>query len=452
MVPSHRIFRMPLLAALLGAATALGQPPLSPPGPISSVLPDNPEDPLPALLEEARRNHPGLRASRLEASAEESEGRAAAAWMAPEVGVEFWHAPLSAFPNPVEDQEEVAYFVEQRIPWPGKNAALARPARRRAEAAEARSRALETKVRREVQEAYLELYLLDARRRINSDNQSLVRRLVESARKQYEVGLGSQGDVLKAHTELASLSLKAAEIAEGRENALGRLNALLDRAPETAFTPPETLHPAAPRLTFDKVLALARERHPVLRAAAADVLVREAEAAAMGKELWPDIRLKGAYKDLRTEPLHGGEPEDGWSVMVGVDLPFAPWSAPRYRGGYRSAGTRAEMARLERKQEENAVAAAIRAALASLRAAEEGLELSRAALVPHAEQALQSVQAAYHGGKSGYMELMDAYSTAIEAREGEQEAVVKLLRGRADLEAATGMTIDELALALGGGL
>lgn len=417
---------------------------------VSAPRPVVAADPLPALVAEALRNNPALKAMRLDAAMFREESRGAAALMPPRVGVEFTQAPLASFPDPLKDQAGIDWFAEQAFPFPGKRAARRRPAERRAEAGEAKAKAMETLLAREVAEAYLDLYSLDARRRINLDNQALVRRFIEVARKQYEVGMGGQADVLRAHSELAALSLSAVELEEEREAALGRMNALLDRPSGRAFTPPERILPVAARLSFDKVLALARSRHPDLAAAEAEIRAREAEAAAARRAAWPDLMVRGMYQDMREPPTHGAEAEDGWGVMLGIDLPFAFWSAPEYRAGYRTADVRAEQARLERRDRENRLAAEVGAALARIRAASEGLETARAALVPHAEQALRSVQAAYHAGKSSFMDLMDAYRMSIEARERELTAVVKVARSRADLEAATGMEFDALARAAGG--
>ena len=446
------------LAALFAIAPAQ---PANPPGPApagqgpggpGSAAGEGPGgDPLPELLAEARRNNPSLKSARLDAEVDREEGRGGTALRPPEAGVEFYHAPLASFPNPVKDQVEIDYFLQQSLPFPGKRGAAGRPALRRAEAAEARAKAMEIGIAREVKEAYLELYRLDALRRINGDNQGLVRRFVEIARKQYELGLGGQGDILRAHAELASLSNDAVGLLENRESALGRLNALLDRAPDSSFTPPANLRPRSANLPFDRVLALAQARHPALAALDADVRVREAEAAAAGKEYLPDLMVRGTYKDVREPPIHGGKAEDGWAVMVGMDMPFAFWSAPRYRAGYRTAGILAEKARLERRAGSNRLAAEIRTAMARMRAAAEMLDLARSAMLPHADQALQSIQSSYTSGKASFMDLMDAYRMSIEAREDELAAVVKVVGSRADLESAVGMDMDGIAQAIGGG-
>lgn len=435
-IRNHTVVSVLALAAMAG--TGIGSPP-------ADSLQDM-GDPLPGLVAEARKNNPELRAARLDASIAREEGRGAGALMPPQLGVEFFNAPISSFPNPLKEQMEIDYSVQQAFPFPGKRRALAKPALERAGAGEAMALALENRIVREVKEAYYSIYLAEARLRINAENQDLLRRYVEIARKQYEQGLGGQAEILMAHTELARLAGTAAELREGREEALGRLNALLDREPGTAFAAPASLATEVADLSFERVLALAERGHPDLKAGDAAVAVGEAEVAAAGKEFLPDIMVRGMYKHMLEPPLHGPQ-EDGWSVMVGVDLPIAPWSAPRYRGDYRAAEARLERSRLERKAAANALASGIRSALARLESAAERLELARTALVPHAGQALRSMQAAYDNGKAGFMDLLTAQRAALEAREEEQQALVRVLRGRAVLEAAAGMDYGDLAAA-----
>jgi hypothetical protein len=48
------------------------------------------------------------------------------------------------------------------------------------------------------------------------------------------------------------------------------------------------------------------------------------------------------------------------------------------------------------------------------------------------------------------MGLLAAYRAAIAARESEQEALVRLMRGRADVEAAVGLDFEVIAGAVAG--
>ena len=76
------------------------------------------------LVEKALSHHPALAAAHLSADAAHANGKHHAAWEAPEIGVEFYQAPVSSFPNPLKDQREIDYSVSQVIPFPGKLSAM----------------------------------------------------------------------------------------------------------------------------------------------------------------------------------------------------------------------------------------------------------------------------------------------------------------------------------------
>ena len=149
--------------------------------------------------------NPSLQAARLQAEADHAGAAGAGAWQPPRVGVEFFQTPVSSFPNPIRGQMETDYFVEQSIPFPGKRGARAEAERWRARAGDGLAGAVEDGIVRDVKTAYYNLCLIDARGRINAESQVLVLRLIETARKQYEVGLGRQADILRAQAELSAL-------------------------------------------------------------------------------------------------------------------------------------------------------------------------------------------------------------------------------------------------------
>ena len=76
---------------------------------------------LDSLVQEARRNNPEIQAAGYQSRAAWSRVRQTTAWEPPQIGVEFYQAPVASFPNPVKDQMEYDYFIEQMIPFPGKD-------------------------------------------------------------------------------------------------------------------------------------------------------------------------------------------------------------------------------------------------------------------------------------------------------------------------------------------
>jgi outer membrane protein TolC len=401
---------------------------------------------LSGLIREALGKNPSLRSARLDSDAALESARGEKAWDAPKAGVEFFETPLSSFPNPLRNQKEIDYFLEQSFPFPGKRGARAEAERLRGKSGAGRAKAMEDALVRDVKSAYYGIGLIDARLRSNEGSQALVRRLIESARKQYEVGLGRQADILRAQTELSALENEALSLREARIAAVGELNILLDRPADREFGITDTIAPEPVKWSYGRLKALAEERHPALKALDMERAMRGAEADAARKEYFPDLMVKGAYKSMEgpAEGIHGSNPEDAWSLMLAVEIPVAPWSSAKYNAGYRIAKVNMEKAERDRRQAANRVDADLRAALARADAAWRQWKLAGDALVPQSEQALNSSLSAYQTGKGEFMGLLDAYRAALSARLEKDMAAAKSLQSRAELERAVGMDLDSI--------
>lgn len=405
---------------------------------------------LDSLVREALEKNPSLQAARLEAEAAHANVGQRRAWDPPLIGVEFMETPLASFPNPVRNRRETDYFVQQSIPFPGKRGTMAEAERWRGRAGGERARALARVVVRDVKNAWYGLCLADARLRSNAESREAAQRMIGAARKQYEVGLGRQADILRAQTELTVLRSEALSLEEERQAMAGDLNSLLDRPADGEFPATEELRPAPVRWTFAELKPWAEARHPGLKALDAERSMRDAEVGAARKEFLPDFMVKGAYNAMgdAAEVPHGASaPEDAWSLMIGVEVPVAPWSAPKYRAGYRIAKLNRDRTGRERKAAANRVDEEVRAALAGTVTAWRQWELAGDALLPQAEQALQSTLSAYQTGDGGFQELIDAYRRALAARLERHMAAARVMQGRADLERAVGMDLDSIPAA-----
>lgn len=440
-----------LLAALSAPAPVQGQRPME--GPLEKTVsadtarfPPESHDALDALISEALRNNRGLKAaeSRVEAL-RSAPGRA---WHLepPEIAVEFFQAPIPSFPNPLEDQMEVDYSLQQSFPFPGKIASRMAAGRSGTRVGEAEAEAARRRVIREVKTRYYELYLLDRRLEFNRDDQALMNRLIDIARRQYEVGMGRQTDILRAQTELTRLKTDSIALAQGRRAMEGMLNALLDRRTSRPVRVADTLRPARIDWEPDQLILVLREHHPGLKAMRASVEMRKAERAMAGREFFPDIMVRGAYKDMLAPPpgLHAGAPGDAWSIMVGMDLPLAFWSAPAYKAGAAQSRAALSQARHEYSDAENMASARAQEALLKARSSAELARLSRSAFLPQAQQALESSLAAYQGGRGEFLGLLDAYRMRLMARQDVETALMQLMVSQAELEEAIGLGLDEI--------
>ncbi len=366
----------------------------------------------------------------------------------PELGVEFYQGPARDFPNPLKNQQEIDYSIEQAFPFPGTLAARIRVEHGHAEAAEGELEALRRKTARDVKAGYYAAWLADRRLEINARNRSLLERVVVIARKRYEVGLGTQSDILRAQAEATRLRMDSADAEQERAAALAGMNALLDRDPDAPIRVADSLQPRQEEIPYARVAAAIGSAHPDLKAKSAEIRMRQAEGDLARRGFWPQLKVGAAYKDMLAMPpgTHGGSLRDYWSLGFTMDMPAALWSLPRARAGAEQARQRVEQARADLASVRASSLARARAVSERVRALRERLRLAREALLPQARQAHASALAAYQGGQGDFASVLEASRAVLAAEDGAAADLAALLLGQADLEEAAGMDWEALAL------
>ncbi len=394
-------------------------------------------DSLSSLVAEALQNNPALKAAAFQVGAARLSPDQVWYLEPPEFDVDFFRTPIHSFPNPVENGTEVDYSMQQTFPFPGKISSRIQAGNQRVGMSEAELASLQWKIIREVKNGYYRLYLLDRRLEINRDDQALLNEFVAIARKRYEVGTGNLADILRAQTELITLQTDHFTLTQTRRSDEARLNALLNRKTDRPFPPVGALNPDSADWTLPQIRPLIEEYHPELRRLKAEAEMRAAEQAVTAKDFYPDFMVKATYMDMN----HAA---DFWSLMVGMNLPLAFWSAPKYRAGYGQSVANLNQAKAEEADLANLLAANAQDALLQTGSDWNLVQVSKHVLIPQAEEALQSALSAYQDGKTEFLNLLDAYRALNQAKLDGETAVMELFAGQAELEQAVGLSLDEI--------
>lgn len=399
---------------------------------------------LNGIIDDALKNNPSLKAAGNKIDAAKASVRYAKSLDPPQIAVEFYQAPVSAFPNLFKDQMEYDYSIQQMFPFPGKLGVMAKAEQKRTEMLDADLRTQEQSIIRNVKSLYFDLYLKYRQLEINHETRMLVREFVDIARKQYELGMGKQSDILRAQTELSSLGNDSIVLVQQRKSMEGMLNALCNRpvTVEIGFIP--EIDPALPDYDLSTLLDVAEKNRPELRSMQSGVEMQKAERLASGKEYLPDFMVRGTYKQMTSAP-------DDWSLMVGATVPIAPWSL-----GKNSAGTTRGDANIKATQGEvdnmkNMIASEVNDALLKVRSSGERLKLSKESAIPQAQQTLTSAMAAYKTGKEEFLMLIDIQRMIAMAKLDYHMAVMNLLDSQSQLERAVGLSMEEIGQSLKGG-
>jgi cobalt-zinc-cadmium efflux system outer membrane protein len=394
---------------------------------------------LDSLVAEALRNNPQLRAARNKASASLTRVDQITSWESPQIGVEFYQTPIKSFPNPVKDWMENDYFIQQMIPFPGKLSAMGRAAENQAAMTEQEYRALQRKIIRDLKSAYFELYLVQRKIGVNAETQDLLRSFVIIARKQYEVAMGKQADVLRAQTELSTLVNAGISLDKEKRVIESMINTFLSRPPASPLGQVPDIEGDIPQWTFDQVEPLALENRAELKAMNYSIEMNKAEVTSAKREYLPDFMTKLSYKDMAKTK------DDFWSFMVGVTIPLAPWSSGKYTSKTEETELNVKMAEDEYTSMKNMVLFDVQQALVNVQTNRNLVLLYKNTVIPQAEQTLQSTTTSYQTGKTEFLMLIDAYRMVLMSRLDYYMAVMNYMSSQAQLEQAVGLDLSDIS-------
>jgi outer membrane protein TolC len=387
------------------------------------------------LEADVRANNPSLKSAAHRVESAHAMVSARASLDPPQVGVELYQAPVSHFPNPFNEQKEVDYSITQTIPFPGKLSLMANAEKSRAQVTFTEKSTLEREIIRDAKMKFAELYLTCRKLDVNAEMQDVVKNLIAVAQKQYELGIGKQSDILRAQTELYTLSSERIGLNQEIVSANAML-AMLRNTPEklSADSIPEIIPESVP-YADTILLKLAEQKRPELLATKATVDMRDLEQKTAAREVYPDFMIRGMYKQMIGMP-------DDWSLMLGVSLPVAPWSIAKYSSGVSRAKADALDAQEQLAATRNLVIAQVRDALAKVNASRDQANLYRNTILPQAQQTLQSALSSYMTGKEDFVSLIDAQRMLLSAKLEYHKAITQQIESIVLLEWAVGESLS----------
>ena len=394
---------------------------------------------LDGLVKEALENNPQLRAARHQTAAARTRVDQVTSWDAPQVGIEFFQTPAQSFPNPLKNQMEMDYFIQQMFPFPGKLSDMGKAAENNANMMDQGYNALERKVLRELKSSYFELYLVQRKIQINAENQDLMRRFVDIALKQYEVGMGKQPDILRAQTELSTLINDGLNLQKERAVIESMINTILSRPANAPLGFVPEIEKDIPRWTFEQIRPLALESRPELKAMNFNIEMNKSELSLSKKEYFPDLMLRFMYKDMAMTK------NDFWSAMLGISIPLTPWSSGKYTSKTDENALNVRKAEEDLTAMKNMTLFEVQDALVKVQTNQNLVLLYKNTVIPQAEQTLQSTVAAYQTGKTEFLMLIDAYRMLLMAKLDYYMSVMSHMASQAQLEQAVGMDISEIS-------
>lgn len=360
---------------------------------------------LEQALAEALALNPDLAAVEARATALGEMSAQAGALPDPSLSLSIDNLPVDSFSLSQEDMTQIRISVIQALPYPGKLALRSQAEDHEAGAANAEAKERRLQLARDVKTVWWNLFYLDRALDVIARNQDLLRQLISVAETRYQVGQGSQQDILLAQLEMSRLRDRAVSIRNMQENEMVRLNALLTRPALTAIKLPGSVDEDLPLLmSADDLQERAWASRPALAAQIKRAEAARSRADLAKKDYAPDFTVGAAYGLRKGNAPDGSSRSDLGSIMFSMSLPLY-------------AGVKQDRAVDQRKAEwmqqnhrlhdyRNQVASEVHQARSDYQRASEQVQLYRQEVIPQASQAVDAVLASYQVGKADFPSLI----------------------------------------------
>ena len=342
--------------------------------------------------------------------------------------------------------QERMLSISQGIPGLGKRAAKRQLASMGAAVRDELYSAARADVVLGVKHAYYDLGYLDRALAASREDEALLDHFEEISRRRYAQGFGLQADALRLQARITRAVHRRYQLLGQRVDLEAALNSLRDVPPDTAII--KVKLPRLPKLELrrESLAAIGQWARPEVKAAFRGIeetekllhlaRIRHRPDFSVGLN-WGNVRARGTELAGLAIPGNG---KDSYSVAVGLSLPLF---RSKYDAGIREASERLSAARFTYRDSVSVMEAEIRSISFRIETIERQLRLFESTLVPQAEQALQSTEAAYSNGSTDVTGLLEIQRTLLDVQLGLARLHADHLKAVADLERVIGSAVPE---------
>ena len=420
-----------LVPALVLLAPALAQAPLPEATPTDPVLA--------ALLREAMEEHPDL--WKAEAAVKMEEERVPQAGVLPDPSLSLGLQNDGFQKLQIGRMETSFYSVAftQPLPWPGKRTLRREVAALGVALSEATQARVRLSVEADVRRGYAALLLIRSQQTLQTQQAVFLEQAEQLARTRYEVGQGSQGDLLRAQLERTRLQQATWALAADEQAVVAGLNRLRQHEPAEPIATQRTLAelPEPTQLTPEAV----EGRSPELAAARSSVKQSEKQVELAKLDRRPDFAVTAGL-------MPRGSFDPMWQVGVSISLPIyghqkQQRAMAEHEHHRRSQGAEVDSVRtlLRQRTEER---------MLQIQLLRRTRDLYREGLLVQSEASFRSVLAQYEAGRASFLGALEALNGWVGDQGAYLQTLAQLQAQHIALgEAALGTTVPVAGGALG---
>lgn len=391
---------------------------------------------LEVLIDSALAKNPGLKVLSHRLAAFEARVPQAGALEDPVLALDLRNVPTSSLDFDSTQMSGKQLTVSQRIPLPGLLRAKEQAAEYAAGAAREVLADRTGTIVNLVKQEYYALAFLDRAVEVTEKNRALLRDLVRIAQKKYVVGGGLQHDVLKAQVSLSALRDRLIRLNTKRRLAEARLNRVLNRPMETAVPPPGKVTPTPFRLSVEDVQRLALAHRPLMKEIDHTISRWTATEQAAQRSGRPELTFRLGYLQrahVEPDPVNGS---DFLSFGVSMNLPI--FNGRKRNNQVAEARANIRMAEAQKEDVSREIQFRVQEICLKIDQHWKEAELFRSAILPQAQQSLESAMAGYQVDKVDFLTLLNNQVSLLQFEIEHYRHVIEREKELAELEAIVG--------------
>lgn len=332
------------------------------------------------------------------------------------------------------------YEVSQAIPFPGKLRLKGEIAKQVMLQKQSEDITTYRDLIRETKLYYYKLYTNAISLRINADNSSLVKALIEDSLALYGSGKGEYVDTIKMQLELQMLEDKRLMLESETVMFKSMLNALLNRSPNEPLGEPIAAFTRPFYLSHAQAESLALTSRSELHRMQAMVMEQEKMAQLARRDYYPDFMVGVAYERMNNN--FDGHVDDALMVKVGFNIPI--WIPEKQAREVREACAKAFANQKELEGMQAMISGKLKELLAKLKSTDDRIALYKNGILPKIKEAFSALLSSYRSGEGKFVLLLDTWRQAFNAELeyesflSERESII------AELERAMGVNLEEV--------
>jgi len=371
---------------------------------------------LNTLIEEAKKNNPGILSAKKRWEASQARVPQAKSLDNPNIGLTFEKIPRGTLKLNKTMPEDRMLSITQMFPFFGKLSLKGKIALVESQMFAAEYKQKELEVINAVKNAYYDLFMNNKEIELNEQSLILLKSITKTAEAKYAVGEITQEELFKLNLELARLSNVIINLREERKAKETRLNTLINRDPEATLGMPDLTEEASFNQDIKSLYQATLLNQPELIIFSYAIEKNRYAKSLAKRSFFPDMMTGIVQRGITTGTI------GPWDLMLSFTVPLWFWTKQRYE--VKEAIANLEEAEAAYKAMQNKAFSETKDLAAKIEIAKNKINLYKANLIPILESSISSSLAGFTSGKGDFMMLLDNQRMLIETKMSYYTALV----------------------------